>query len=143
MSWFTDLFEKKEEPKDLKTVFIEVVQERQQELRRNRELLDDAKLARLIRKTIKYLVTEMSKKDDKYSFVLIHDSSVGLDTDVFNTYCKIFRGVCKELDITVEIESSYMKVEKRDMQRAFDKITQGGIDIDERTRAMLSQGIYR
>lgn len=145
MSWFTDLFGKKEEPtpESLSSMFVSSVQKVQSEQRKlEQELNDNAKLAKLIKKTIHAMVEEEAK-NDTYSFIHIHHFQIGLKEPVFQIYARIFKGVAKELGMPVELEKGYFRVQKRDLRETFEKLRDSGVDIDERTRAMLSQGIYR
>lgn len=145
MSWFTNLFGKKEEPtpESLITMFMDSVKEVHGEQRKlEQELNDNAKLSRLIKKTIRAMVEEEAK-NDSYSFIHIHHFQIGVKEPIFQVYARIFSGVAKELGLPVEIEKGYIRVQKRDLREAFEKLRNSEVDIDERTRAMLSQGIYR
>jgi hypothetical protein len=145
MSWFTDLFGKKEDPtpESLSAMFVDSVKEVHAEQRKlERELNDNAKLSKLIRKTIRAMVDEEAK-GDTYSFIHVHHFQIGVKETVFQVYARIFSGVAKELGLPVEIEKGYIRVQKRDLREAFEKLRSSEVDIDERTRAMLSQGIYR
>lgn len=144
MRWFTDLFGKKEEePKSLSAMFIESVQEVHHEVRKlERELNDNAKLAKLFKKTIQEIVQE-ENKNDTYNFIHIHSFQIGLKEPVFQVYARIFKSVAAELGLKVELEKGYFRVYKADLRKTFEKLRGSEVDIDERTRAMLSQGIYR
>ncbi len=145
MGWFSNLFGKKEDPtpESLSAMFVSSVQEVHAEQRKlEQELNDNNKLAKLIKKTIHAMVEEEAK-NDTYSFIHIHHFQIGMKEPVFQVYARIFKGVAKEIGMPVEIEKGYFRVQKKDLRATFEKLRGSEVDIDERTRAMLSQGIYR
>jgi hypothetical protein len=52
-------------------------------------------------------------------------------------------GLFKSINLPATNEGTYMKLMKDDIKQAFGALKRPTIDIDERMRAMLSQGIYR
>lgn len=126
----------------IQEVFFEAIQEAHEEAyKAERELLDDAKLRKYIKGVIKTISTGMNK--DSYEFVLIHPHDIKLPDASWEPFCQIMIGLFKTIDLKATNEGSYMKVMKKDVKKAFGGLKKPIIDIDERTRAMLSQGIYR
>lgn len=126
----------------LQDVFFEAIQEAHEEAyKAERELLDDVKLRKYIKGVIKAISLGMNK--DAYEFILIHPHDIKLPNASWEPFYQIMIGLFKTIDLKATNEGTYMKVMKKDVKRAFGGLKKPVIDIDERTRAMLSQGFYR
>jgi len=157
MSWFSWLlfWQKKELPPAipldspiiqeiprLDDIFLEAIQESHEEVYKlERELLNDEKLRSYIKKVVKTMSTSVNK--DSYDFILVHPHDCGVDSRVWGPFAQIIIQLCKSIDLPATDEGSYLKVMKKDVRKAFGALKHQVIDIDERTRAMLSTGIYR
>jgi hypothetical protein len=126
----------------IQDVFFEAIQEAHEEAyKAERELLDDAKLHKYVKNVIKAIGLGMNK--DAYEFVLIHPHDIKLPNASWEPFCQIMIGLFKTIDLKATNEGTYMKVMKKDVKNAFGGLKKPVLDIDERMRAMLSQGIYR
>lgn len=131
---------REEKPFNIQEVFLEAIQEAHEEAYiAERELLNDVKLQKYIRDTIKVIASN----NDHYEFVLVHPHDIKLPAASWAPFAQIMIGLFKEINLKASDEGSYLKVMKKDVKRAFGSLKKQTIDIDERTRAMLSQGIYR
>ncbi len=129
-------------PVPLNDVFLEAIQESyDEEYKLEIELLNDAKLREYIKNAVKAMTRGLTK--ESYDFILIHPSDAKIDARIWKPFGDILVRLCKEIDLPAVNEGSYVNVKKKDVRAAFDKLKKQVIDIDERTRAMLSQGIYR
>jgi hypothetical protein len=129
-------------PAPLNDVFLEAIQESYDETYRlELELLNDAKLREYIKNTVKAMSRGLTK--DSYDFILIHPSDAKINDKIWHPFAKIMIQLCAEIGIKAKDETSYLNVDKKQVREAFEKLKKQVIDIDERTRAMLSQGIYR
>jgi hypothetical protein len=125
----------------IQDIFLDTIQEVHDETYKlERELLDDAKLRGYIKNTIRAIMPHMT---DRYEFVLIHPSDVNINEKIWATFCQIMIGLFKTIDLPATNEGTYMKLMKDDIKKSFGALKKSTIDIDERMRAMLSQGIYR
>ncbi len=126
----------------LQDVFMEAIQESYDEqYKLELELLNDAKLREYVKNMVKAMNKGLTK--DSYDFILLHPSDAKINERIWSPFAKIMIQLCKSIDIPAKDESSYLNVSKKDVKAAFEKLKRDVIDIDERTRAMLSQGIYR
>lgn len=127
----------------MRNVFLEAIQETQEEqVKLESELLNDNKLREYVKNVIK--ATAKKLLEDKHNFILIHPHEVKLSNDkLWPLFAKIMVKLFKEIDINAQIADTYLDLDKKEVREAFSKMKRQSIDIDERTRAMLSQGIYR
>lgn len=127
---------------DLSKVFLEAIDEVEQETHRQElELLQGTKLQDALKKAIKKMAAQLP---DKYDFVLVHDSDVGVQKGAFPIFYKVIKGVLQEYEIPSSMDGdSYFKVDKKHIRPAFEKLRNRNVDIDEHTRSLLRQGIYR
>jgi len=129
-------------PVPLDDVFLEAIQESyDEEYKLELQLLNDAKLRQYVKNSVKAMTSGLTK--DSYDFILIHPSDAKIDAKIWKPFAQILIALCKEIGLPAEAESGYINVKKKDVKKAFDNLKKQVIDIDERTRAMLSQGIYR
>jgi hypothetical protein len=162
MNWFLNLFKKpkptpihrtmptptnEEELKfvitsSLNDVFLEAVKEAQEaRFEKEKILMDDAKLAQFIKNFMKYSALEADKNSGLF---LVGCSNVEVPSNVFETFYKIIQPLCEGLGIQVKWRNGYISVDVDSFKSATEKVQPSfKIDIDERTRAMLSSGIYR
>lgn len=160
MNWFKWLFfwQKKEEPAPIHSppalppavidttplshVFLEAIQESYDEqYKAELELLNDTKLREYIKNAIKEINKDIT--GESYSFIHLYPHEVGVSTKAWVPFAKILIELCKTIDLPVENKGSHLYFDKEKVIVAFDNLKKQVIDIDERTRAMLSQGIYR
>lgn len=126
----------------LDDIFLEAIQESHEEVYKlEYELLNDNKLRTYIKNAVKEMNVGVNK--DSYEFILIHPHDCGVNSKVWTPFAQIMIRLCKSIDLPATDEGSYLKVMKKDVRKAFGALKKQVIDIDERTRAMLSQGIYR
>lgn len=126
----------------LDDIFLEAIQESHEEIYKlEYELLNDVKLRDHIKSAVKAMHVGANK--DSYDFILIHPHECGIDSKVWPVFAQILIRLCQSIGLPATDEGSYLKVLKKDVSRAFGALKKQVIDIDERTRAMLSQGIYR
>lgn len=162
MSWFSWLifWKKKSEPEpvpdqrllmppvptpaiELRDVFLEAIQEVHEEVyAKERELLNDTKLRSYIKNFISAVSTDLAK-GDHYDFILVHSYQVKIDKDIWSPFSLIMIELLKSIDLPAEKSDDYIKLQKADVRRVFGDLKKQVIDIDERARTMLSQGIYR
>jgi hypothetical protein len=127
---------------NMQDVFLDAIQEAHEETyRAELELLDDEKLRKYIKNVIKTISVGVNK--DAYEFVLIHPHDVKIPPASWEMFCGIMVGLFETISLKVTNEGNYMKVMKKDVKKSFRALKRPVIDIDERTRAMLSQGVYR
>lgn len=138
-TWFPDPLVPKFSMQD---VFLDAIQEVHEETyRAELELLDDEKLRNYIKNVIKAISVGVNK--DAYEFVLIRPHDVRVPPASWELFCGIMIGLFETINLKVTNEGNYMKVMKKDVKKSFRALKRPVVDIDERTRAMLSQGIYR
>jgi hypothetical protein len=129
-------------PLPLTDVFLEAIQETYNEqYKAEQELLNDSKLRDYIKKAIKKINKDLT--GDSYSFIHVHPHDVGISGAIWDPFAKILIELCKHIDLPAENKGGHLYLEKKDVARAFGALKKTSIDIDERTRAMLSTGIYR
>lgn len=121
-------------------VFKEVNEER---TKAERDLLNDEKLRTYLKNSFKYLASQLVKDIKGTSMISSLDAKV--PAPAWETYRKIFCGLCLELGINanVPVTSEYINVEMSSVKKAFDKMCVKQVDVDERIRAMLHKGPYR
>jgi len=126
----------------LDDIFLEAIQESHEEIYKlEYELLNDAKLRSYIKAAVKIMHAGVNK--DSYDFILIHPHECGLDSKVWPVFAQILIRLCQSIGLPATDEGPYLKVMKKDVAKAFGALKKQIVDIDERTRAMLSTGIYR
>jgi hypothetical protein len=163
MNWLLNLFKKDEPPtpihrtrpaptneeelkfvitSSLNDVFLEAIKEAQAaRFEKEKVLMDDVKLAQFIKNFMKYSALEADVNSDSF---LVSCSNVEVPSNVFETFYKIIQPLCEGLGIQVKWRNGYISVDVSSFKRATENIQPSfKIDIDERTRAMLSSGIYR
>ena len=129
-------------PVPLNDVFLEAIQETYDEqYKAELELLNDKKLREYVKNMVKAMSRGINK--DSYDFILLSYSDAKIDSNAWRPFAKIMIKLCAEIDLAAQDDGNYINVKKKDVKRAFDNLKKQVIDIDERTRAMLSQGIYR
>lgn len=154
MNWFLRLlgFKKVEAPAPihelpaapvpLNDVFLEAIQETYDEqYKAELELMNDSKLREYVKNTVKAMSRGLTK--DSHNFILLHASDAKIDEKAWRAFAKIMVRLCEEIGLPAKDEGGYINVNKKDVAKAFENLRKQVIDIDERTRAMLSQGIYR
>jgi hypothetical protein len=125
----------------LNEVFIEAVNEvHAARYEKEKELLNNQKLREYIKKFLKYGVSEAPTH--QFSF-LVSSSDLGMPTAVLYTFYKIVNELCQNFKIKTEWTGQYISVDCKSFMAAMEGLYVPTIDIDERMRAMLSQGIYR
>jgi len=126
----------------LSDIFREAIQETHDEINQlERELLDDVKLRQYIKNTVRAMTLGLNK--DSYDFILIHPSDAKISDKIWRPFAQIMVQLCAEIGIKAKDETTYLNVDKKEVRKAFANLKKQVVDIDERTRAMLSQGIYR
>jgi len=126
----------------LSDIFREAIQETHDEINQlERELLDDVKLRQYIKNTVRAMTLGLNK--DSYDFILIHPSDAKISDKIWRPFAQIMVKLCAEIGIHAKDEATYLNVDKKEVRKAFTNLKKQVVDIDERTRAMLSQGIYR
>lgn len=127
---------------DLREVFLEAIQEVHEETyKAERELLNDTKLRSYIKNVIKAVGSGLSS--DRYDFVLIHAHDAQVPNGAWTPFARIMIELFKEIGLPATNEGSYIKVMKADVKKAFGALKTEVVDVDERVRTMLSQGVYR
>lgn len=126
----------------IQDIFYEAIQEAHEEAyKAERELLNDVKLRKYIKEFIKTIGLGLNK--DNYDFILIHPHDIKLPEASWTPFAQIMIGLFKEIGLKATDEGRYLKLMKKDVKKSFGGLKKPILDIDERTRAMLSQGVYR
>jgi DNA-directed RNA polymerase subunit L len=125
----------------LNEVFLEAVNEvHAARYEKEKELLNDQKLRAYIKKFLKYGVSEAPSH--QHSF-LVSSSDLGMEKSILYTFYKIVHELCNNFKIKTEWTGQYISVDSPSFMAAMETLYTPVINIDERMRAMLSQGIYR
>lgn len=129
-------------PVPLNDVFLEAIQESYDaQYKLELELMNDAKLREYIKNTVKAMVNDLEY--DRYDFIMLYPHDAKISPHIWEPFAKIMSELCKTIDLPTELRDGHLYAKKSDVKRAFNALKVRVIDIDERVRAMLSQGIYR
>lgn len=131
-----------DDSKSLNDIFLDAIQEvHEEQYEVERELLNDKKLLDYIKRSIKEIKKDLT--GDSHTFIHFYPHDINMDSRIWAPFSKILIELFKTIDIPVEHKGSYLYMEKSHVSKAFDALKKQIIDIDERTRTMLSTGIYR
>lgn len=126
----------------LNDVFLEAIQESYDEqYKAELELLNDSKLREYVKNAVKEVNKDIT--GESYSFIHLYPHEVGISDKAWMPFAKILIELFKTIGVHAENKGGHLYLDKKEVIEAFSNLKRNVIDIDERTRAMLSQGIYR
>lgn len=135
---------KDEVGESLRDVFLTAAKEAAAERAKlEADLLSSGKLQKYLRSAMKYMASEVHKKDS-YDFFLMGHHNLDIPAPVFGEFAQIFLKIAKEFKIQASLTGEYIRVDKGPLLKAIKELMPETPALDLTVlRESLRQGPYR